>query len=82
MIICENSKYLKSITVTTVTESDEVIFVMGNLSTIKTIPIATMMMIEWMAPLIFGTPSPKVWSNRALGGPALPGPPLPDSTTP
>ena len=39
--ICENSKYLKSIADTTVTECDEIIIVMDNLSTKKTNTIAT-----------------------------------------
>ena len=39
--ICENSTYLKSIADTTVTECDETIIVMDNLSTKKTNTIAT-----------------------------------------
>ena len=39
--ICENSKYLKSTADTTVTECDEIIIVMDNLSTKRTNTIAT-----------------------------------------
>ena len=39
--ICENSKYLKSIADTILTEFDEIIIVMDNLSTKKTNTIAT-----------------------------------------
>ena len=39
--ICENSKYLKRVTDTSVTECDEVITVMDNVSTKKTNTIAT-----------------------------------------
>ena len=39
--ICENSKYLKSIIDTTVTECDEIIIVMYNVSTKTTNTIAT-----------------------------------------
>ena len=39
--ICQNSKYLKSIADTSVTECDEIIFVMDNVSTKKTNTIAT-----------------------------------------
>ena len=39
--ICENSKYLKSIADASVTECDEIIFVMDNVSTKKTNTIAT-----------------------------------------
>ena len=39
--ICENSKYLKSIIDTSVTENDEIIIVMDNVSTKKTNTIAT-----------------------------------------
>ena len=39
--ICENSKYLKSIPDTSVTECDEIIIVMDNVATKKTNTIAT-----------------------------------------
>ena len=39
--ICENSKYLKSIVDTSVTECDKIVIVMDNVSTKKTNTIAT-----------------------------------------
>ena len=39
--ICENSKYLKSVADASVTECDEIIIVINNLSTKKTNTIAT-----------------------------------------